>query len=90
MSEQIKLQEDLLMEIQNLKDELTKNVVRIGRINIEVSFHKKDVEILESELVSLYDEAESIQMKESELQQRIINQYGNGKLDFESGVFTKE
>jgi hypothetical protein len=90
MSEQIKLPEDLLMEIQKLKDELTQNVIRIGRINVEVAFHKKDIEYLNNELTTLYDQAESIQVRESELQNRIISEYGNGKLDFETGIFVKE
>ena len=58
MSEQIKLPEELLMEIQKLRDELTSNVVRIGRLNVEAAFHRKDLEILESEINSLYDYAE--------------------------------
>jgi chaperonin cofactor prefoldin len=90
MSDQIKLPEDLLMEIQKLKDELTQNVVRIGRINVEIAFHKKDIEYLDKELSGLYDQAESIQIRETELQNRIIAEYGNGKLDFETGVFSKE
>jgi hypothetical protein len=90
MSEQIKLPEELLLEIQKLRDELTQNVVRIGRLNVEAAFHKKDLQIIESELSSLYDLAEDISARESELQRRVISEYGNGKLDFESGVFTKE
>ena len=35
MSEQIKLPEELLLEIQALKDELTENVIRIGRLNVQ-------------------------------------------------------
>jgi hypothetical protein len=90
MSEQIKLPEELLMEIQKLRDELTSNVVRIGRLNVEAAFHRKDLEILESEINSLYDYAEDISLRESDLQKRVTDQYGNGKLDFESGLFTKE
>lgn len=90
MTEQIKLPEDLLMEIQNLKDELTQNVIRIGRMNVELAFHKKDIQYLDGELSKLYDQAESIQLRESELQNKIIEKYGNGKLDFETGIFTKE
>jgi hypothetical protein len=90
MSEQIKLPEELLLEIQKLRDELTQNVVRIGRLNVEAAFHRKDLQIIESELSSLYDLAEDISARESELQRRVISEYGNGKLDFESGVFTKE
>ena len=90
MAEQIKLPEELLMEIQKLRDELTSNVVRIGRLNVEAAFHRKDLEILESEINSLYDYAEDISLRESDLQKRVTDQYGNGKLDFESGMFTKE
>jgi len=90
MAEQIKLPEELLMEIQKLRDELTSNVVRIGRLNVEAAFHRKDLEILESEINSLYDYAEDISLRESDLQKRVTDQYGNGKLDFESGLFTKE
>ena len=90
MAEQIKLPEELLMEIQKLRDELTSNVVRIGRLNVEAAFHRKDLEILESEINSLYDYAEDISLRESDLQKKVTDQYGNGKLDFETGLFTKE
>jgi hypothetical protein len=90
MSEQIKLPEELLMEIQKLRDELTQNVIRIGRLNVEAAFHRKDLELVEQELKALYDYAEDISIRESELQQKVISEYGNGKLDFESGMFTKE
>ena len=90
MAEQIKLPEELLMEIQKLRDELTSNVVRIGRLNVEAAFHRKDLEILVSEINSLYNFAEDISLRESDLQKRVTDQYGNGKLDFESGMFTKE
>ena len=90
MSEQIKLPEELLMEIQKLRDELTANVVRVGILNIEAAFHRKDLEIIESEIKSLYDYAEDISLRESDLQKKVTDQFGNGKLDFESGIFTKE
>ena len=45
--------------------------------------------MLSAELDSLYDKAESISGREDDLQARVVNEYGNGKLDFESGIFTK-
>ena len=90
MSEQIKLPEELLMEIQKLRDELTANVVRVGRLNIEAAFHRKYIEIIDTEINSLYDYAEDISLRESDLQKKVTDQFGNGKLDFESGIFTKE
>ena len=55
-------------QIQKLRDELTANVVRVGRLNIEAAFHRKDLEIIESEIKSLYDYAEDISLRESDLQ----------------------
>ena len=78
------------MEIQKLRDELTANVVRVGRLNIEAAFHRKDLEIIDTEINSLYDYAEDISLRESDLQKKVTDQFGNGKLDFESGIFTKE
>jgi uncharacterized coiled-coil DUF342 family protein len=89
MNEQIKLPEELLLEIQALKDELTENVIRIGRLSVQRSFYEKDLKMLSAELDSLYDKAESISGREDDLQARVVNEYGNGKLDFESGIFTK-
>jgi hypothetical protein len=90
MEDKIKLPDELLLEIQNLKDELTENVVRIGRVNVEASFHRKDLAVLENELLSLYDRAEDISIRENDLQKKVVGLYGNGKLDFETGIFVKD
>jgi hypothetical protein len=47
------------------------------------------MEIIESELSSLYQEAAAISAKEDAVQNKVVSEYGNGKLDFETGVFTK-
>jgi hypothetical protein len=90
MAEEIKLPEDLMLEIQKLRDELTQNVVRIGRLNVQASFYRKDLEIIESDLKNLYELAEKISIDEEKLQGKVVQQYGTGKLDFESGIFYKD
>ena len=50
MENQTKLPEELLLEIQQLRDELTENVLKIGRLNVQVSFYEKDLEIFRNEL----------------------------------------
>lgn len=90
MAEEIKLPEDLMLEIQKLRDELTQNVVRIGRLNVQASFYRKDLEIIEADLKTLYEMAERISFDEEKLQGKVVEQYGTGKLDFESGVFYKD
>jgi hypothetical protein len=90
MAEQIKLPEDLILEIQKLRDELTQNVVRIGRLNVQASFYKKDLQIIEKDLELHYETAERISIDEERLQAKVIEKYGTGKLDFETGIFYKD
>jgi hypothetical protein len=90
MAEEIKLPEDLMLEIQKLRDELTQNVVRIGRLNVQASFYRKDLEIIEADLKNLYEMAERISIDEEKLQGKVVEKYGTGKLDFESGIFYKD
>ena len=89
MEETLKLPEELVLEVQALKDELMDNVIRVGRLSVQRSFYEKDLEMINSQLSELHDQAALIYQKEEDLQQRVISQYGNGKLDFETGIFTK-
>ena len=79
-----------MLEIQKLRDELTQNVVRIGRLNVQASFYRKDLEIIEADLKNLYEMAERISIDEEKLQGKVVEKYGTGKLDFESGIFYKD
>jgi len=85
-----KLPEDLLLEIQGLKDELTENVVRIGKLNVQKAFYEKDLNMINLELDALYGQAEVLSKKEEDLQAKVVSLYGNGKLDFQTGIFTNE
>jgi hypothetical protein len=89
MSQEIKLSDELLLEVQTLKDELTENVVKIGRLNVQVSFYKRDLIMMEQELEHLYDEASRINIREEELQSKVVSEHGDGKLDLVSGIYTK-
>lgn len=86
---EVKIPDDLLLEIQAIRDELTQNVIKIGRINVQVAFLKNDMVQLENELSQLYIEAGDIAEREEKMQQKVTSEYGNGFLNFESGVFVK-
>ena len=89
MEETVKLPEDLVLEVQNLKDELMDNVIQVGRLSVQKSFYEKDLEVINSQLANLHDQAALIYQKEEELQKRVITEYGNGKLDFKTGIITR-
>ncbi len=65
------------------------NVIKVGRLSVQKSFYEKDLEVINSQLANLHDQAALIYQKEEELQKRVITEYGNGKLDFETGIFTR-
>lgn len=90
MSEEIKLPEELMLEIEGVRNEITENIVFIGRLNVQRAFYLKDLAEIEKQLEVQYDKADLLNRKEDELQKKVVSQYGNGKLDFATGVFTKE
>jgi hypothetical protein len=90
MSQEIKLPEELMKEIESVRNQVTENVVYIGRLNVQRSFFLKDVEEIEKQLQVEYDKAETLNGKENELQQKVVSQFGAGKLDFSTGIFTKD
>lgn len=89
MSQEIKLSDELLLEVQTLKDELTENVVKIGRLNVQVSFYKRDLDLMNQELEHLYGEAARINVAEEELQSKVVAEHGEGKLDLVTGIYSK-
>jgi chaperonin cofactor prefoldin len=87
--EQIKLSDDLLLEIQSLRDDLTENVVKIGRLSVQTHFYERELENLKHELLKLHNQAEILDKREQEMQERIAKDYGNGQLEMSTGIYTK-
>lgn len=90
MSEQIKLPDELLLEIETIRNQITENILLIGRLNVQRSFYLKDLDQIEKNLQVEYDKAELLNTSEEDLQKKVVGMYGNGKLDFSTGIFTKE
>ena len=44
---------------------------------------------MEQELENLYEEAARINVSEEELQNKVVAEHGEGKLDLVSGIYTK-
>lgn len=88
-SNEIKLPEDLLLEIQSLKDRLTENVIKVGRLSVQKSFYEKDLGMINEQLSALFEEAGNISKNEEDMEIKITTQYGAGRLDLASGLFIK-
>jgi hypothetical protein len=88
MENELKLPDDLILEIQNLKEVLMDNIIKVGRLSVQKSFYEKDLSAINSELELLHNEASDIYAREEALQEKVVSKYGKGKLDFETGIFT--
>jgi hypothetical protein len=89
MAEEIKINEELFSEIEKLKNDLTENVIKIGRLRIEISLYEKDLHLMNLQLGNLCDEAEKIRGTEIELKKKLDEQYGPCEYNFETGTVKK-
>ena len=87
---QVKITTEELDRINSLRREILENVEGIGRFNIRKHFLVKELEGIDAELFASLQKSEELDSKEKELIDEIIGKYGEGQLNFETGVYTKE
>jgi hypothetical protein len=84
----IKLSDEELSSINELRLAILANVETLGRLNIKKHFLQKDLAEVEFELVSALQSSEELDSKERELTNSIVEKYGEGNLDFQTGEYT--
>jgi hypothetical protein len=89
MPEEIKVNEELFSEIEKLKNELTENVIKIGRLRIEISLYEKDLHLMNLQLENLCGDAEKIRSVEMDLKKKLDTEYGPCQYNFETGTVIK-
>lgn len=87
---QIKITNQELEKVNSLRGSIVENVESIGRFNIKKHFLVKELESVEAELFALLQKSEELDQNEKELINEIIEKYGEGQLNFETGEYTKE
>ena len=87
---QIKITNQELEKVNSLRVSIVENVESIGRFNIKKHFLVKELESVETELFALLQKSEELDQNEKELINEIIEKYGEGQLNFETGEYTKE
>ena len=88
-NEEIKLHEEEFNEIVELRNKIRENVELLGRISIKKHFLEVDLSDLNTEMTLGLKESEDLNVKERELTEKIVQKYGEGKLDFSTGVYIK-
>ena len=84
----IKLSEEELASISELRMTILANVETLGRLNIKKHFLQKDLAEVEFELINALQSSEELDSKERELTNSIVEKYGEGNLDFQTGEYT--
>lgn len=87
---QVKITSEELEKINSLRSEILENVESIGRLNIRKHFLVKELEPIEATLISLLQKSEDLDTQEKDVIDEIIQKYGEGQLNFETGIYTKE
>lgn len=88
MSEPIKLSQEELDSINSLRERIRTNVEKIGRDNIKKHFTESELNLIKMDLEKSYLETEDLSREESKLIDSIVSKYGDGDLDFSTGMYT--
>jgi hypothetical protein len=88
MAEQIKFTPTELKSLQDLQTKYQDVQVRFGQITVQRLLLKQQLEKLEETEQLLVTEYAEVQAEETALVTAFSEQYGNGQLDPETGVFT--
>lgn len=87
MTEPIKLTQEELDNILILREKIRANVESIGRLNIRKHFIELELKGVQEDLIHSYEESENLSMEEDRLVKETVEKYGDGDLDFNTGIY---
>ena len=88
MTEQIKISQEELNSILDLRERIRTNVESIGRLNIKRHFTQLELNQVNEDLDQAYASSEDLSMEETRVIQEVTSKYGEGDLDFSTGIYT--
>jgi hypothetical protein len=88
MAEQIKISQEELNSILDLRERIRTNVESIGRLNIKRHFTQLELNQVNEDLDQAYATSEDLSMEETRTVQEITTKYGEGDLDFNTGIYS--
>jgi hypothetical protein len=90
MAEPIKISQEELDNILILREKIRANVESIGRLNIKKHFIDLELKSVQEDLSHAYEESENLSMEEQRLVNETVEKYGDGDLDFGTGLYTSK
>jgi hypothetical protein len=88
MTEPIKISQEELDNLLILREKIRANVESIGRLNIKRHFIEVELKSAQEELAHAYEESENLSMEEQRIVNETVQKYGDGDLDFNTGLYT--
>jgi hypothetical protein len=88
MAEPIKISQEELDNILILREKIRANVESIGRLNIKKHFIDLELKSVQEDLSHAYEESENLSMEEQRLVNETVAKYGDGDLDFGTGLYS--
>lgn len=82
------LTQEELQSIKDLQTRYNQTAFEVGNIEIQLSTYKKYITSLEEEKSNLFKDIASIEEKEKELTNKLVNKYGSGNINPETGEIT--
>ena len=88
MSDQIKIAQEELNSLLDLRERIRTNVESIGRLNIKRHFIQLELDQVNADLSQAYSTTEELGMEEDRVMKEMIAKYGEGDLDFGTGIYS--
>lgn len=86
-TKEIKLPEQDLVEINNLRVLIRENVDSLGNLSIRKHFLLKEISTVDGEIKASLEKTEELNLMEKAKVNEIVERFGEGKLDFETGIY---
>lgn len=86
-TKEIKLPEQDLLDINNLRVSIRENIDTLGNLSVRKHFLLKEMSAVEDEIRASLERTEELNLMEKTKVSEIVERYGEGRLDFETGIY---
>ena len=90
MNESIKLTEEEIFSVTELREQVVTVISNVGQLKLTMDLLKEETKELENKLIEQTSTYKSLLEKEKSLINGLLEKYGVGSLDIDTGVFTPE
>lgn len=90
MSEVQKLTDDELASVKDLRAQIASSISTVGQLKVTHDLIQDDLEVLKTQLNEQISAYKGLMQQEKKLVAELLEKYGIGSLDIETGVFTPE